>query len=1049
MKRIFIIIILMLSTASIMAQEASKPYLRYPCLSPDGKTICFSCKGDLWLVPVAGGDAKRLTVHPAEDIMPQFSPDGSRILFSSDRYDNYDLYIMPVSGGEPERLTYYTGRDIGTGWTPDGDTVIFYSFRDRNYDIFKVSLQGETPVALTGGIWIREFFGKITPDGKKLVFNNGSSRTRWWKNSLFGGANTDIWILDLSAPDFKLDRITDDDRHEIWPIYDQGSETIFFVTNRDSLPNIWKKDLKSGAESKLTDFSDDGVQWLNSNPQMDKLVFEQAFSIWYFDPSSGDPRKVNINLATDTKTNPIKEFTYKGNISQYDISPDGKLAALIIRGELFVIPTEEPKFARRLTFTPQREQHPCFGADSKTIYYSSDRNGNYDIFAYNLADKSDTQITSSPENETKPLCSPDSGKLVYYRGLGKTMLYDLKSGKEIDSVMGLFVDLAVEPDIEYDFSPDSRYLTMTMAMETYETNIWITDFNSDPINVSQLADYNIRPRFSKDGKLLYFSSYMPEYLATYKVELTPKAVEFDEDRLDSLLMDKPDKKEDKKDKDKDKEEKKVSETKIDLRDIHKRVSKAIDLTASQSSPVLTPDGEKYLFIADILGKPEIWSINAEDDDPDLTQLTHSGKAKSYLTVSSDSKQAYFLEGGNLKQLDISAKKAENLNFTAEMDVVIEKENRQKYEEAWAMLNQYFYDPAYHGTDWRAVREKYEPLIGELETEEEFRNVIFEMMGELKASHLYIYSKQSGPKKEVSTPYYGFHLDYNELDNNGLYRVGLVLPNSPAALSEPAVKTGDYILAINGQFLRRETNIYPLLNGLIGKKTILTMAESPEGKPYEVELKGADFTPVYDLDYDYWVETRRRMVDSLSGGMLAYLHIRAMNQPALEKFKLELVNLSEDKEGVVIDVRHNGGGNIAVHLLGILIKEPYIYRNFVGYPITSENKMRSKALEKPSILLIDNGSGSNSEIFAEGFRKLGLGKIVGTRTSGGVIGTASFTLLDGTRIRRPSWGCYTTDMENLELVPRYPDITVEINLEDEINGRDPQLERAVAELLGGL
>ena len=218
MKRIFITIILLLSTISLMAQDASQPYMRYPCLSPDGKTICFSCKGDLWLAPVAGGDAKRLTVHPAEDIMPQFSPDGSQILFSSDRYDNYDLYVIPVEGGEPRRLTYYTGRDMATGWTPDGDTVIFYSFRDRNYDIFKVSLQGETPVALTGGAWIREFFGKITPDGKKLVFNNGSSRTRWWRSNLFGGTNTDIWILDLSAPDFKLDRITDDDRHEIYSL---------------------------------------------------------------------------------------------------------------------------------------------------------------------------------------------------------------------------------------------------------------------------------------------------------------------------------------------------------------------------------------------------------------------------------------------------------------------------------------------------------------------------------------------------------------------------------------------------------------------------------------------------------------------------------------------------------------------------------------------------------------------------------------------------------------------------------------------------------------
>jgi len=1045
MKRLLIPIILFISTISGIAQDSTQPYMRYPCLSPDGQIICFSCKGDLWLVPVSGGEAKRLTVHPADDIMPQFSPDGKLILFSSSRYENYDLYVIPVAGGTPRRLTYYTGRDMATGWTPDGDTVIFYSFRDRNYDTFKMSLAGETPVSLTGGTWNREFFAKITPDGKGLIFNNGSSRTRWWRTNLFGGTNTDIWRIDRTAPDFSLERITDDDRHEIWPIYDQLNGIVYFVTNRDSLPNLWKKDLKSGLESKVTDFKDDGVQWLNSNPQMDKLVFEQGFGIWYLDPVLGSPQKVDIRLASDTKSNPVKEYTYRGNISEYDISPDGKLAAMIIRGELFVIPTDEPKFARRLTFTPEREQHPCFGADSKTIYYSSDRNGNYDIFAYNLSNKKEVQLTLSLENEIKPLCSPDSGKLVYYRGLGKVMLYDLKKGKEIDSVEGLFIDLAVEPDIEYDFSPDSRYLAMTMAMETYETNIWITDFDSEPVNVTHLVDYNIRPRFSADGKIIYFSSFMPEYMATYKVELMPEEMEFDEDRIDSLLMEK----EEEEEKDKDEEEKKIAETKIDFKDIHKRVSPAINLSSSQSSPVLTADGKNYLFIASILGKPEIWSINAEKDDPDLTQLTHSGQGKSYLTASEDSKFAYFLENGKLKKLSISDKKLETLDFIAEMDVIVEKENQQKFEEAWAMLEQYFYDPDHHGVEWPAVRKKYKPLIGELETEEEFRSVIFEMMGELKASHLYIYSKESGPKKEVSTPYYGFFIDYDELDRNGLYKIMLVLPNSPAALSDPPLKAGDYILEINGQPIDREMNVYRLLNGLIDKKTVLTIAESPDKEPYNVELKGLDFGPIYDLSYEYWVETRRQMVDSLSGGRLAYIHIRAMNQQALEKFKLELVNLTESKDGVVIDVRHNGGGNIAVHLLGILIKEPYIYRNFVGYPITSENKMRSKALEKPSILLIDNGSGSNSEIFAEGFRKLGLGKIVGTRTSGGVIGTSSFHLLDGTRIRRPSWGCFTTEMENLELVPRYPDITVEIDLEDEIREHDPQLERAVSELLGEL
>jgi len=449
MRSSTILLFLLFLTINLSAQDESLPYLRYPALSPDGQTICFSCKGDLWLVPVEGGEAKRLTVHPSDDILPQFSPDGKQILFSSRRHSNYDLYTIPVTGGEPEKLTHYTGSDYATGWTPDGDTVIFYSFRDMGYDVYKMSLNGETPVSLTGGYYDYEYNGKITPDGKKLVFNNGSGYRRWWKKNLAGNRNSDIFIRDLSASGIAVERITTKDKHDIWPVYSQEKNVIYFVANRDSISNIWKHNLSTGQQSQITYFVDDGVQWLNSDPQMEKLVFEQGFKIWYFDPIHAAPQKVNITIKSDFKENPSHHHTYKGNIGEYNISPDGKLAAMIIRGEVFVIPTDEPEIARSLTNTPQREKHPVFGSDSRTVYYSSDRNGNYDIYAYDLKNKIEKQITAASDNETKPICSPDGKKLAYYRSIGKIILYDLEEEKEVDSVEGMFIDLAVEPTIEH------------------------------------------------------------------------------------------------------------------------------------------------------------------------------------------------------------------------------------------------------------------------------------------------------------------------------------------------------------------------------------------------------------------------------------------------------------------------------------------------------------------------------------------------------------------------------------------------------------------------
>lgn len=1035
------LVVTVFASVSLPAQDGT-PLLRHPSLSPDGSKVCFSCKGDLWLAPVEGGVAQRLTVHPAEDLHPHFSPDGKMIAFSSERRNNFDVYVMAVEGGQPRRLTWYDGRDIVNGWTPDGDSILFYSWRDLGYDLHTISLNGETPVNLTGGYWERETMGKISPDGQKLIFNDGYTYNRWWKASLSGRHDANILMLDREANGFELTTVVDDKGGDMWPVYDQSAETIYFVANRDSLANIWKIDLASGQQTKVTDFTDDGVQWLNSNPQMTRLVFEQGQALWYLDPEAGQPQEIEVALDSDYKFDPIEYKTFKGDVQEYDVSPDDKLAALIIRGELFLIPTDDPESARQLTETAQREKDVHFGTDSRSLYYASDRNGNYDIFKYDLKTGNETRLTDADAHETKPLPAPDGKKMVFYRGVNDIILYDLDKGRAVDSVSGQFLDLPIESFLEYDFSPDSRWLVMTMAEYTHEPNIYITDFESAPVNISHLYNYNYRPRFSDDGKLIYFTTYMPEDAVTYEVELQHEPQEFTEDKIDSLILDLG--KKDEKDKQED-EEAKSEATVIDLDDIHKRAKRAYSLSGSSSEPLLTPDGEKYIFTASLLGKEEIWSVKTEEGDPDLTQLTHSGQGKSHLKVSDDSKYVYYLEGGKLKKLDLGKKKSETLGFSAEMKIVIDEENQQKYEEAWSMLDQYFYDPEHHGIDWEAVRRKYTPLISALETEDEFNQVVSELMGELRASHLRIYPNYKSPDNQVQCAHYGFFFDNDAYRDQGIYKIRLILPNSPAETAQQPLREGDRIITINGVTLGRSTNYFELIAGQTGKKTVFEVIGA-DGKKRTAEIKGAGFGLIRDLGYQWWIDTRRQIVDSLSDGKLAYVHLDAMGSGNLRDFKQELVNLAEKKDGLVIDVRYNRGGSIAVFLLEILTNQTYIYRNFVGGPLVSENKHRSKALEKPSILIINEASFSNAEIFASGYRQLGLGKIVGMPTSGGVIGTSSFHLIDGTRIRRPSWGCYTADMENLENIPRYPDITVDFDVADEVLDNDPQLMRAVTELL---
>ncbi len=1030
-----------MSALNVSADEVL--YARYPALSPDGATIAFTYMGDIWTVPSAGGEARRLTVHETEDIMPHYSPDGSMILFSSRRYNNYDLYVIPAEGGQARRLTYHSGFDLGSGWFPKGDSVVFTSSRGGYRDIYKVSLDGGTPVELTGYRYEQEFNGRISSDGRYLLFNNGSAASRWWRRDLQASRNTEIFLQDRSKEVFTIKRLTDFIGHDAWPVLNEARGEIYFVSCRGEWAQIWKIPITGGEPEQMTNFSGDGVQWMNSNPLGAMLVFEQNFGIWILDPAGGEPRRVPIEIRTDERSNLFKEKTFNGDVAWYTFSPDEKKIAAIIHGELFVIPAEEPKEGRRITFTASRERWPIWSSDSKTVYYCSDRNENYDVYSADVMTGEEMRITETAENDVKPLISPDGKYLVFYRGLDKIIRVDLENGDESEWITGMFFDLGIEPTCEFNWSPDSKWLVFTMAGPTYETDIYVASLDGETHNISQFAGWNYRPRFSSDGKIVYFSSALHNRHETYKIELAHKPDEFVEAAIDSLFIDQPEKEAGDEKKEGDEVDKDTIEVVIDFERIDKRRTKAYNLNSSSEYPVLTPDGEKYIFIASILGKPEIWSVNTKDD-PDLKQLTHSSKGKRMLAVTGDSKAILYLEDGTIKRVEVSDQKEKPLSFKATLDIDARELNRQKYNEAWQVLNSYFYDGTFHEADWSAAHDKYAPAVDHIRTEPEFRNLIKELMGELRASHLNIYSREPGPDANVTTGETGIILDYQQLDRTGNFLIADIIPESPADLA--GIKAGQIIFAVNGQALTRETNFFDLLSGVIDHRLTLNISDRPGKEGQDFTLKPISSGALRSLAYNDWVEGRRHMVDSLSGGRLAYIHIRAMSGSRLEKFKEELVSIAEAKEGLVIDVRNNGGGNIAVHLLGILVKTPYFLRNFRNFPVTSENKMRSEALEKPMTLLINNYSASNSEIFAEGFRKLKLGKIVGEPTAGAVIGTGSYTLIDGTRIRRPSWGAYTTEMEDTDLIRRQPDIFVENLPDDFINGRDPQLVRAVEELM---
>lgn len=1016
-------------------------YARYPTLSPDNATIAFTYQGDIWTVPTTGGMATRLTVHEAEDIQPQFSPDGRWIVFSSRRFGNYDVYVMLATGGKAEQLTFHSSSDIASGWFPGSDSLLFTSTRNGRRDIYKVSIDGGMPTKMAGTSQEHLYNGRIIDDGRSLLYNSGSGLSRWWRRDLRSSRNADIFIQDRLADGFQSRRLTNWIGHDVWPILNPIREELYFVSCRGDWAQLYRIPSSGGDPEPLTEFVDDGVQWLGSNPGGTMLVFEQGFHLWIMDPEDAQPRQLAIFINSGERENLVDYKNLGSNVEWFQLSPDDKKIAAVIHGEIYLLPAEEPEAPVRLTRTSARERFVHWGSDSRTLYYASDRNGDYDIFSFDAVTGEEVQLTDDPADETKPLCSPDGKYLIYYRGLDKIIRHEISSERAEVWVSGPFLDFGVEPTQEYSWSLDSKWLAFSMGGPTFEIDIYLTNLDGEVFNVSQYVAWCYRPRFSHDGKQVYYSNSNRWGKGTFKTELVQKPVGFFETAIDSLFLDSSSVQ---KEVDSDDEKQVVPEPVIlDTARIVQRRSQLFGVDVSTEYPVLTADGKKYLFVASILGEPEIWVVNTEDD-PDLTQLTHSGKAKSQLALTSDSKSVIYLEGGKIKRCSIEKGKAESLDFSVQLEVDRLQNNRQKFRESWQMLNSYFYDSTYHGTDWSAVHDKYRPVVEHIRTSEEFRNLEMELMGELRASHLYIYSNDSGPATSVATGYLGVEFDQSIIEREGHFRVAHVYRDSPA--DRAGIMVGQYLKSIDTTQLGKSVNLSTLLAGTIGSRVSVTVADKADGKGAVMTIKPVSGGRMYDLRYEDWVESNRQVVDSLSGGRLAYLHIRSMNKTSMKRFEEELVSLAESKQGAIVDVRFNGGGWTAVHILGELMKSPYIMRTFRGQPATSENKMRSKAFEKPMTLLINNSSGSNAEIFAEGFRRLKLGKIIGTPTSGAVIGTSSYYLIDGTRIKRPSWGAFTADMEDTDLQGRQPDILVENLPDDYISGRDRQLARAVEELI---
>ncbi|PIY08339.1 MAG: peptidase S41 [Flexibacter sp. CG_4_10_14_3_um_filter_32_15] len=1068
---------------SAFAQQTSTPFLRYPAISPDGQTVAFSFQGDIWSVPVLGGQATRLTIHEAYEFNPHFSPDGKQIAFQGNRYGNDDVFVMETVGSMPMRLTYRSSGDNLAGWTND-NSLLFTSRRDFAqaewaHEIHKISATGGTPERYFDALG---YTPSMSPDGRFVAYIQGYNKPE--RKNYRGSANRDMYLYDTKTKKYtQLTTFAGNDMHPDW----SDSRNLFFISEADGSYNLYKINLTeegtiNGTTQQLTTFKDDGVRHFDVSKDGKTIVLEQGTGVFKLDVDSKKIEPLNVNVTYDYRFDPIERKTYNNRLQEYSVSPNGKLVTFAVRGEVFLMENDkENKRTVRLTNSAFRDQEVNFLNDS-TVLFISDREGQKDIFMVNSADAKKnglfetlkyktTRLTETKEHEKNLTVSPDGKKISFTRS-NQLIIADINyDGKNLKISNEKTILEGWNSANGLVWSPDSKWLAYSQEDLYFNEEVYIAaaDGSKKPVNISYHPRIDNQPFWSKDGSKLGFISQRNNgdadvwFVWLNKTDWQKTKSDWEEK---VNYGDEPNKEEtnrssSKKDDDKDKKDEKKKEVKpiqIDFDRIHERLVQVTSMQGNESDLVISDDGETFYFVTNRGG----WS--ASTDDQDLYSVKWNGDERKPITqgntnpygvsMTPDGKELFYVaRGGSLFKVPVASGKAEGLPFSARMEIDYEKEREGIFTEVWSLINERFYDPKFHGENWQELGKKYRSWTQKASSERDFQAMMNLMLGELNASHMGYYAPNRAETQRERTGLLGTEII---MTKEGA-KVMRVIPNSPANKEFSKIMVGDIITSVDGQEVKMTENFYNFFADKSDIRTVLGV-KNAKGETREVVIR-----PVLSLSnelYNEWVMERQKLTEKYSNGKLGYIHIQGMNWESFERFERELAASGEGKEGLVIDVRFNGGGWTTDYLMAILTTKQHAYTVPRGATDDLEKNQKSfsdyypygerlpfPVWTKPSIALCNANSYSNAEIFSYAYKTLGLGTLVGQPTFGAVISTGGASLVDGSFVRLPFRGWYVKGSgTNMENNGAQPDVLVENSPNAKANNEDEQLQKSVEILL---
>ncbi|MBI5066838.1 MAG: PD40 domain-containing protein [Deltaproteobacteria bacterium] len=1061
-----------LALAAPAARGGEARLLRFPDVN--GDTIAFSHGGDLWTVPAGGGLARRLTSGEGLEVFPRFSPDGRWIAYTGHDDGSSDVYVIPATGGEPRRLTWYPARqnsdrmgfdNVVLGWTPDG-RILFRSQRGPHG-----GFEGEPwTVRPEGGPVERHPMYDVghvsfAPDGKRAAVTRIFRDFRTWKRYQ-GGTAQDVWLYDLAS--HEVERITDWRGTDTQPMW--IGDAVYFLSDREGWrQNLWRHDVASRTTTRVTDFRDFDVRWPHAGSG--RIVFENGGELWLLDPRDGAPRRVPVTLPDDERFARRRWVKVEERITDAALGPDGKRAVFTARGEVFTVPAEHGD-VRNLTRTQGvREKNATWSPDGRWIAYFSDATGEEELYVTPADGKGKpVRLTSGPPSwHFPPVWSPDSKRLAYAdRGL-RLWQVALADRKPV-----LVTRAAVHEISEYAWSPDSRWLAYASDAETDNSVVYLHSLETGRATaVTSEAFESFNPAFDPEGRYLYLLSNrdlaptLGQLERSYTVNRStrPHAVTLRAD-LPSPFAPRSDEVRPAEEREREEKEKKRKEEaaraaprpeplRVDLAGIEQRIV-PFPVPPANLFALRAARGKLYWLAFPTVeltapgtrkGALEVFDLEKRKRTELLPSVEHYQLSDDGSRILYKADKAWVVaepkEG--LKPGE-GALKLDGLR----MELDPRAEWSQIFGETWRVFRDFFYLTDMGRVDWPAVRQRYRPLLAHVTHRYDLTYLLGEMVAELGTGHTYVGGGDQPRPERVPVGTLGADLALDRAA--GRWRIARILPGqswvegrtSPLAAPGVRVAEGEYLLAVDGQELRAGDEPSRLLVQTPGRSVTLTVGPRPSAEGAR-EVVVQPLPDEWELRYFDWVEANRRRVEKATQGRVGYVHIPDMAGRGLTEFVRQYYPQVR-KQGMVVDVRDNGGGFVSQMILERL------RRRVVGMSAWREERggtYPAAALHGPLVALADQFSGSDGDIFPHFFRLYGLGPVIGQRTWGGVVGIRNLAseMVDGGYAFVPEFGMYDTQgrwlVEN-EGVP--PDIEVDNLPKDRAAGRDPQLERAIAEVL---